>query len=168
MSAQDRRAPAGGCEVGGVEYEGGQFLPGDESDRERVARPERPEAAARREAREAQAARDRETSRHVGVVGARLRDLAITVRVAIVLGIGLYGPTVLTIAEDAAGNVITYRGSAELGCTGDRLTLSATVAEHSVRDGVQQTRIARPKITAEERQPGGQRVVAGGFSSPWS
>ena len=165
MSAQ-ARAPAGGCEVGGLVYDGGQFLPGD--DREPQPRREHPEAVARRESREAQAARDREVSRHVGTVGARLRDIELTVRVAIVLSIGNYGPVVLTIAEDSAGNVITYRGGSELGCAGDRLTLSATVAEHSERDGVKQTRIARPKITAETRLPSGQRVVSAGFSSPWS
>jgi hypothetical protein len=92
---------------------------------------------------------------HLGTVGAKL-TVTITIAHMVVLE-GIYGTSFLYICEDADQNVVIYKGtSATFGFTadgavrvkGDSLTVTATVKEHGVRDGVKQTVIQRPKVIA--------------------
>jgi hypothetical protein len=57
---------------------------------------------------------------------------------------GQYGYSYLHVLHDDAGNVVVYKGSKELGMRGERVLVKATVKDHDVRDGVKQTKIARP------------------------
>jgi hypothetical protein len=92
---------------------------------------------------------------HLGTVGAKL-TVTITIAHMVVLE-GIYGTSFLYICEDADQNVVIYKGtSATFSFTadgavrvkGDSLTVTATVKEHGVRDGVKQTVIQRPKVIA--------------------
>jgi len=92
---------------------------------------------------------------HLGTVGAKL-TVTITIAHMVVLE-GMYGTSFLYICEDADQNVVIYKGtSATFSFTadgavrvkGDSLTITATVKEHGVRDGVKQTVIQRPKVIA--------------------
>ena len=83
-------------------------------------------------------------SAYVGAIGDKI-ELALTVERVIVFSGGLFGNKYLTIARDQAGNVVTYKGQVNLGISGANVTLKATVAEHALYNGVQQTRVMRPK-----------------------
>ena len=92
---------------------------------------------------------------HLGTVGAKL-TVTITIAHMVVLE-GMYGTSFLYICEDADQNVVIYKGTSPTFCftadgavrgKGDSLTVTATVKEHGVRDGVKQTVIQRPKVIA--------------------
>jgi len=106
-------------------------------------------AAERIAEREAAKQEKRDTAKHIGVVGER-RDFDLTV----VFTTGYetqFGFTVVFIMEDVEQNVVVYKGSSSLrageqvAVKGDRVTLKATIKDHTTRDGVAQTIIARPK-----------------------
>ena len=95
-------------------------------------------AAKRDEAKAADAA----TSAHVGEIGKR-QQFDLTVRFVVTLQ-GQYGTSYINICNDAAGNVIVYKGTRCLGDKGAAVAVVATVKDHGERDGVRQTIIARP------------------------
>jgi hypothetical protein len=81
---------------------------------------------------------------HVGTVGKRI-TLTLTV-VHFVRLDSIYGVTYIFVCEDADRNIIVYKGAATcMPNKGETVTVSATVKEHGVRDGVKQTIIQRPK-----------------------
>jgi hypothetical protein len=91
------------------------------------------------------------TLQHLGAVGEKI-TLTLTI-VHIVLIDGIYGASYIFIMEDADKNIVIYKGnSAVVAYTpedavrvkGDTFTISATVKEHGVRNGVKQTVIQRP------------------------
>ena len=55
----------------------------------------------------------------------------------------------LNLVRDQAGNLLVYKGLSDIGQQGETVTLKATVKEHNIRDGVQQTVIQRPKVMSE-------------------
>jgi hypothetical protein len=90
---------------------------------------------------------------HVGTVGQKV-TLTLTIAHVVVLN-GMYGTTYIHIMEDADKTVVIYKGnSTAVGWTpegqprgkGDTFTVTATVKEHGVRDGVKQTVIQRPTV----------------------
>lgn len=93
-------------------------------------------------------------SQHLGTVGERI-VLTLTVRHVVVLE-GIYGTSYINICNDAAGNVVVYKGtnrfdeaivtSEGVHTRRKQVTVKATVKAHGERDGVAQTIIARPKI----------------------
>jgi hypothetical protein len=92
---------------------------------------------------------------HIGTVGQKV-TLTLTIGHIVVLE-GMYGTTFIYILEDADRNVVIYKGNASIvGWTpegrvrmnGESFTITATVKEHGVRDGVKQTVIQRPKLAA--------------------
>jgi hypothetical protein len=89
---------------------------------------------------------------HLGTVGEKI-TLTLTIKKVIGLE-SVYGVTLLTILEDADNNVVIYKGNAgavtinpngSFYNEGDTITITATVKEHGVRNGVKQTVIQRPK-----------------------
>lgn len=80
----------------------------------------------------------------VGAVGDKI-TLTLTVERIIVID-GYYGTDYITIARDEQGNVVTYKGRANLGGKGDTATVKASVKEHTLYNGVKQTVIQRPKV----------------------
>jgi hypothetical protein len=90
---------------------------------------------------------------HVGTVGQKV-TLTLTIAHVVILD-SMYGTSYLYICEDVDQNVVIYKGNAAvfvfkadgdgLRGKGDSLTVTATVKEHGVRDGVKQTIIQRPK-----------------------
>jgi len=89
---------------------------------------------------------------HLGVVGEKI-TLTLTIVHVVVLHTA-YGTNYIYIMEDSDENVVIYKGKSEVvGWTsenvargkGDTFTITATVKEHGVRDGVKQTVIQRPK-----------------------
>lgn len=92
---------------------------------------------------------------HLGEVGAKL-TVTLTIAHVVILE-SMYGTSYLYICEDADQNVVIYKGNAAafvfkadgdgLRGKGDTLTVTATVKEHGVRDGVKQTVIQRPTVT---------------------
>lgn len=105
---------------------------------------------ARGEARVAERAKAREDARQadadksgwIGAVGER-RDFSLVIRTVIEME-GQYGYSYLHVTHDDAGNVVVYKGTKELGERGMRVVVKATVKDHDIRDGVKQTKIARP------------------------
>jgi hypothetical protein len=105
---------------------------------------------ARGEARVAERAKAREEARQVdadksgwlGEVGQRC-DFSLVIRMVVEME-GQYGYSYLHVLHDAAGNVVVYKGTKMLGMRGERVLVKATVKDHDVRDGVKQTKIARP------------------------
>lgn len=85
---------------------------------------------------------DADKSGWIGTVGER-RMFDLTVRLVIEME-GQYGFSYLHVMNDAAGNVVVYKGTKKLADRGGNVTVKATVKEHDVRDGVRQTKIARP------------------------
>lgn len=109
-------------------------------------------AAERQAAFEAKKAAERAVSQHVGAVGER-RDWVLTVQHVHSYSIDSfrgYGSETrhISICRDADGNVVIYKGSYALGAKGEVVMLKASVKEHGERDGVKQTVIQRPKISA--------------------
>jgi hypothetical protein len=104
--------------------------------------------------REATKEAKRASAQHVGTVGERREfDLVVKFRTSFETQ---FGCTQVYVCEDADGNVIVYKGSSYLTPVtcgagqhyaekGDRITLKATIKEHTVRDGIAQTIISRPK-----------------------
>jgi hypothetical protein len=89
---------------------------------------------------------------HVGTVNQKI-TLTLTICHIVVLD-GMYGTNYIYIMEDADKNVVIYKGTSDavawtpegtVRVKGDTLTITATVKEHGVRDGVKQTIIQRPK-----------------------
>jgi hypothetical protein len=92
------------------------------------------------------------TRQHIGTVGEKI-TLSLTIGHIVVLD-GAYGTTYIYIMEDADKNVVIYKGNSNAVAwtpecqprgKGDTLTITATIKEHGVRDGVKQTVILRPK-----------------------
>ena len=90
----------------------------------------------------AKRAAEAEASGWIGSVGER-RDFTLTIRHIVEMS-GQYGMSYLHILNDAQGNVVIYKGTKVLGDRGETLTVKATIKEHGERDGVKQTKIARP------------------------
>jgi hypothetical protein len=82
---------------------------------------------------------------HLGTVGQKI-TMTITVAHIVVLD-GIYGSNYIHICEDESKNVVIYKGKAcDFPLKGETATVTATVKEHGVRDGVKQTVIQRPKV----------------------
>jgi hypothetical protein len=90
----------------------------------------------------AKRAEEAATSQWIGTVGQR-RDFTLTIRHIVEME-GIYGYSYLHILNDDAGNVVIYKGTKLMGDRGERLTVKATIKEHGEREGVKQTKIARP------------------------
>ena len=86
----------------------------------------------------------RANSQHVGAVGGKV-TLTITVERIIVLE-SQWGATYITIARDEQGNAIKYKGKIDIGRKGDTNTVTASIKEHTVYNGIKQTVIQRPKL----------------------
>jgi hypothetical protein len=97
--------------------------------------------ADREAARAEELAADRAGSNHIGTVGER-REFSLTVEKVFSFETA-YGFTYINICRDSDGNVVVYKGSN--GWDKGEIKVKATVKEHSVREGVKQTIIARPK-----------------------
>jgi hypothetical protein len=89
---------------------------------------------------------------HLGTVGEKI-TLTLTIKKFISFD-SAYGVQQLTILEDADKNVVIYKGNAwaisnkadgSYTAEGDTITITATVKDHGVRNGVKQTVIQRPK-----------------------
>jgi hypothetical protein len=81
---------------------------------------------------------------HIGTVGEKATMTLTTVHIVVLDG--MYGTTYIFIMEDAEQNVVIYKGKSDcVPNKGETATLTATVKEHGVRDGVKQTIIQRPK-----------------------
>lgn len=84
---------------------------------------------------------------HLGAIGQKVTVTLTTVHI-IVLD-GMYGANYIHICEDADQNVVIYKGkSFDFPAKGHTATMTATVKDHGVRDGVKQTVIQRPKLIA--------------------
>jgi hypothetical protein len=84
------------------------------------------------------------TRQHIGTVGQKLTVTLTTMHIVVLDGI--YGTNYIFICEDADQNVIIYKGKSDsFPNKGETATITATVKEHGVRDGVKQTIIQRPK-----------------------
>ena len=84
-------------------------------------------------------------SAFIGQLGDKV-TLTITIEKIITIHSQLYGNTYLHLCRDQASNVIVYKGTADIGAPGETNTIKATVKEHQLYDGVQQTVIQRPKL----------------------
>lgn len=84
-------------------------------------------------------------SAFVGNVGDKLTLTVMVERIITLPDYG-YGKNYITLMRDQAGNMLVYRGLSDIGQQGETVTMKATVKEHNVRDGVQQTVIQRPKV----------------------
>lgn len=82
-------------------------------------------------------------SKFVGEVGKRV-ELTLTVQHIVELN-SVYGWVGIFICIDENGNKIIYKGSSFLAEKKEVVKVKATVKEHGVRDGENQTVIARPK-----------------------
>lgn len=81
---------------------------------------------------------------HVGTIGQKVTLTLTTVHVVILDG--MYGTSYIFIMEDADKNIVIYKGKSEcVPNKGETATVTATVKEHGVREGVKQTVIQRPK-----------------------
>jgi hypothetical protein len=81
---------------------------------------------------------------HIGTVGQKVTLTLTTVHIIVLEG--MYGSNYIHICEDADQNVIIYKGkSFDFPAKGHTATMTATVKEHGVRDGVKQTVIQRPR-----------------------
>lgn len=96
----------------------------------------------RAKAREEARLVDADKSGWIGTVGER-RVFELTIRMVIEMS-GQYGYSYLHVMHDSDGNVVVYKGTNELGKAKDVVTVKATVKDHDIRDGVRQTKIARP------------------------
>jgi hypothetical protein len=84
------------------------------------------------------------TRQHIGTVGEKVTVTLTTMHIVVLDGI--YGTNYIFICEDADQNVIIYKGKSDcFPNKGETATITATVKEHGVRDGVKQTIIQRPK-----------------------
>lgn len=85
------------------------------------------------------------TRAFVGTVGEKI---TITLKVVHIVELdGSFGTIYINICEDADNNTIIYKGNAKGFPNKDETaTITATVKEHGVRNGVKQTVIQRPKL----------------------
>ena len=85
------------------------------------------------------------TRAFVGIVGEKI---TITLKVVHIVELdGSFGTIYINICEDANNNTIIYKGNAKgFPEKGETATITATVKEHGVRNGVKQTVIQRPKL----------------------
>lgn len=101
---------------------------------------------------------DAKLSNHVGTVGQMMDfgELEITYAAGYV---GTFGTTWLYVMKNTAGDIIVYKGSKRFEYSvgrfetkgydrGDKLQLRAKIKSHGEREGVAQTIIERPKLTA--------------------
>jgi hypothetical protein len=85
---------------------------------------------------------------HLGEVGEKITFILTCVHVVEIDG--MYGTTYINICEDADKNVVIYKGNAKgFPEKGETATITATVKDHGVRNGVKQTVIQRPKAVKE-------------------
>lgn len=85
------------------------------------------------------------TRAFVGTVGEKI---TITLKVVHIVELdGSFGTIYINICEDADNNTIIYKGNAKGFPNKDETaSITATVKEHGVRNGVKQTVIQRPKL----------------------
>jgi hypothetical protein len=85
------------------------------------------------------------TRAFVGTVGEKI---TLTLKVVHIVELdGSFGTIYINICEDADNNTIIYKGNAKGFPNKDETaTITATVKEHGVRNGVKQTVIQRPKL----------------------
>ncbi len=136
-----------------------------------------PARAARKAQWEAEDARRREISQHVGGVGARLEFVA-TIRFSKYFETPdnqFSGGYTLTVLDDENGNVLVWTGKGFDSPKGAKIRFKATVKDHTERDGVKQTKITRAKllsvITVAEASPDAQdarQSVVGAHGSTWA
>jgi hypothetical protein len=87
---------------------------------------------------------DAANSAHLGSVGAKL---TVNVVVSYIHTYsGFYGQQFIHIMK-AGNDVIIYKGAKKLAGIGDEITVTASVKEHGMREGVKQTVIQRPKVS---------------------
>ena len=81
-------------------------------------------------------------------VGTAGEKITLTLKVVhVVMLDGSFGTIYINICEDADNNTIIYKGNAKgFPEKGETATITATVKEHGVRNGVKQTVIQRPKL----------------------
>lgn len=84
-------------------------------------------------------------SAFVGNVGDKI-EVTVTVERIIVLPDNGFGQSYINLLRDQAGNLLVYRGLSDIGQKGETVKLKATIKEHQIRDGVNQTIIQRPKV----------------------
>jgi hypothetical protein len=86
-------------------------------------------------------------------VGTAGEKITITLKVVHIVELeGSFGTVYINICEDADNNTIIYKGNAKgFPEKGETATITATVKDHGVRNGVKQTVIQRPKVTATEQ-----------------
>jgi hypothetical protein len=85
---------------------------------------------------------------HLGEVGEKITFILTCVYVVELDG--MYGTSYINICEDADKNVVIYKGNAKgFPEKGETATITATVKDHGVRNGVKQTVIQRPKAVKE-------------------
>lgn len=116
---------------------------------------------AREDARKAAAQARDASSLHVGKIGERFKSITLTVQTAILVAATDWSDAFrIIIMKDEAGNVFVYKGNSfklEMITSGDIyedvrpdrgdvVSLAATVKAHTIRDGVAQTILARPKL----------------------
>lgn len=99
-------------------------------------------AAERASAQAAQAAQ----SNWIGSKGERA-DFQLTVRFITSFDTQ-FGTLWITVMEDAAGNVVVYKGN-KIAERGESLKLKATIKDHGTRNEIKQTIISRPKLEKE-------------------
>lgn len=82
-----------------------------------------------------------------GFVGAVGDKITLTITVERIVGFKtVFGNQYIYICRTDSGDVVTYKGAAHIGGTGDTITVTAAVKEHTVYNGVKQTVIQRPKV----------------------
>jgi len=81
-------------------------------------------------------------------VGTAGEKITLTLKVVHIVELdGSFGTIYINICEDADNNTIIYKGNAKgFPEKGETATITATVKEHGVRNGVKQTVIQRPKL----------------------
>lgn len=82
-------------------------------------------------------------SGHFGTVGEKITITATIER--IIRLDSQWGANWINILRSGA-NVASYKGQVDLGCEGDTVTLTATVADHTEYKGTKQTILKRPKV----------------------
>lgn len=88
------------------------------------------------------------TSNFVGSVKERLKGLELTITKIIYLGTGMYGPNFLHSFKDVNGNIFTWFTGTKLeNAEGETIVVDATVKEHKLYNGSNQTVLTRLKQT---------------------
>ncbi len=99
---------------------------------------------ARQAAFQAARAVEAANSRHIGTVGSR-QDFTLTATFRTSFDTQ-YGTLFVHGFKDPEGNVVIYKGGKAIAERGETIRVKATVKDHGVREGVQQTIIARPAV----------------------